>query len=263
LKLRVLSVFGPATLEDEGRPGFRRFGVPVGGAFDRESFHLANSALGNAPGAPAIEFALGTLELEAEEPGTLAIVGAAEAVKVNGTETACNRRFSVGSGDHVVILPPFRGLRTYIAVAGGIVAPRILGSVSGTQVHKGDLLVSAEDRTVEEQRYESPSSLSPRPLRCVSLVEEDWMSSQYTVSRNINRVGLRLDGPKPAIDARSRRSEPSVFGAVQLTEDRTVIIHGPDGPTIGGYKKIGCVLSQDLDRLAQLAPGDKVTFEKA
>jgi allophanate hydrolase subunit 2 len=60
---------------------------------------------------------------------------------------------------------------------------------------------------------------------------------------------------------RSGRSEPSVFGAVQVTEDRTLIVHGPDGPTIGGYIKLGGVIRADLDRLAQLAPGDDVAFE--
>jgi antagonist of KipI len=64
------------------------------------------------------------------------------------------------------------------------------------------------------------------------------------------------------IDSRSGRSEPSVFGAVQVTEDRTLIVHGPDGPTIGGYVKIGCVVRADLDQLGQLAPGDAVRFDR-
>jgi urea carboxylase len=97
-------------------------------------------------------------------------------------------------------------------------------------------------------------------LRVVALGDESWAQAEYTVGRNIDRVGLRLEGPKPMIDARSGRSEPSVFGAVQVTEDRTLIVHGPDGPTIGGYRKLGGVVRADLDRLGQLAPGDRVSF---
>jgi allophanate hydrolase subunit 2 len=98
-------------------------------------------------------------------------------------------------------------------------------------------------------------------LRAV-LCDDDgaWTEAEYTVGRNIDRVGLRFDGPKPMVDARSGTSEPSVFGAVQVTEDRTLIVHGPDGPTIGGYRKLACVVRADLDRVGQLAPGDRVRF---
>jgi allophanate hydrolase subunit 2 len=103
--------------------------------------------------------------------------------------------------------------------------------------------------------------LLDRPLRVV-LHDDDggWTGAEYTVGRNIDRVGLRFDGAKPMVDARSGRSEPSVFGAVQVTEDRTLIVHGPDGPTIGGYRKLAGVVRADLDRVGQLAPGDRVRF---
>jgi biotin-dependent carboxylase-like uncharacterized protein len=263
VRLVVRSVFGLASLQDGGRVGFRRFGVPVGGAFDRSSMRLANSLLGNALDATVLEFALGTMEMEVAEGGALAVVGAAPVLLVNGVERGSNCSFALKAGDVMSVQPPTRGLRTYVAVSGGFRSELILGSVSGAVVERGSELMSEEDRAVEPGALEElPDGLVERPLCVVVNGDDSWCSAEYRVSRNIDRVGLRLEGPKPMIDARAGRSEPSVFGAVQLTEDRTVIVHGPDGPTIGGYVKIGCVVRADLDRLGQLAPGDVVRFKR-
>ncbi len=264
MTLLVRSVFGLASLQDEGRPGFRRFGVPVGGAFDKESFHLANALLGNKTSAPAIEFALGTMELEAIDSGCVSVVGSAGCVLINGVRREMSAVLNLKRREVLSIQPPLRGLRTYVAASGGFVADSPLGSVSGALVERGVELVSAGDRSFPEAcRPLEIGSLEERPLR-VLLNDGDasWTDSSYVVGRSIDRVGLRLEGPKPMIDAASGRSEPSVFGAVQLTEDRTLIVHGPDGPTIGGYIKLGGVVRADLDRLAQLAPGDKVQFQR-
>jgi allophanate hydrolase subunit 2 len=261
VRLAVRSVFGLASLQDGGRVGYRRFGVPVGGAFDRSSMRLANSLMGNDLDAPVVEFALGTMELEALDSGCVAVVGAAEHVLLNGAKRAMNAVVRLRGGDLLTIVPPFRGLRTYIAVSGGFVAERVLGSVSGTVVDRGTELATASDRSFLDALDRTElMSLEARPLRVAVNGDDSWCGAEYRVSRHIDRVGLRLEGPKPMMDARAGRSEPSVFGAVQLTEDRTVIVHGPDGPTIGGYVKIGCVVRADLDRLGQLAPGEAVSF---
>lgn len=261
MKLRVVSVFGLATLQDEGRSGYRKFGVPVGGAFDKASFHAANEVLGNEAGATVVEFALGTLELEALEPGCLGVVGATEAVLVDGVSVGVNLAVEYKAGAKITVTPPKAGLRTYLSVPGGFVCEPVLGSASGAAVENGDVLSATHMQECAAGRLvQAPSSLSSRPLRVIPIGHDSWTAATYGVGRNLNRVGLRLDGPKPMIDAASGRSEPSVFGAVQLTEDRTLIIHGPDGPTIGGYKKIGCIVRADLDRVGQLAPGDEVQF---
>ena len=263
MRLRVLSVFGLASLQDAGRPGFRRFGVPTGGAFDRESHRLANAMLGVPPDSPVVEFALGTMEMEALADGCVAVVGACESVLVDGNDQGGNVRFCFRAGSRLTVTPPKRGLRTFIALPGGVASPQVLESASGAVVEAGtEISSAAQALSLDVLRLaRPPASLSPSPLRVVALGDDfGWMGAEYTVGRNIDRVGLRLEGPRPMVEVRSGRSEPSVFGVVQLTEDRSVIVHGPDGPTIGGYRKLGGVVRADLDRLAQLAPGDRVRF---
>jgi allophanate hydrolase subunit 2 len=223
-----------------------------------------NLALGNAEDAAAIEFALGTMVLEALDDATLCVAGASASISVDGGNRGTNRVVRCRAGSQITIAPPRTGLRTYVAVPGGFECKKILGSASGILVRQGDVLISQVEPTeTEETTVEAPSSLRPRALRVIAIGDASWMSGKYTVGRNLDRVGIRLEGPQPDGDLRSGRSEPSVFGAIQVTEDKTLIIHGPDGPTIGGYRKIGCIVSEDLDRVGQLAPGDPVQFERS
>lgn len=261
MRLNVKSLFGVASLQGFGHPGYRQFGVPKGGAFDRESLQLANALLNNAPGATAIEFALGTLELEVLEPGSLAVVGATAGALVDGAAQPLQSAFVCKEGSTVTVLPPVNGLRTYIALAGGVGAPK--ETLVTNTLDAGDVLVSSEDRsTTARHLAQSPTSLRNSRLRVLVLRDEgEWFDKEFMVGRNIDRTGLRLDGPKPELEAKSGTSEPSAMGAVQLTEDHTLIVHGPDGPTIGGYIKLGCVASADHDRLGQLAPGERIEFE--
>lgn len=265
MRVEVLELFGHATLQDAGRPGFRRFGVPPGGAFDGESLRLANGLLDNEPFAPAVEFAVGTMRLKCIDYGNIAVVGACPGLVINGAERSSNSRLALRPGDEVTLLPPRKGLRTYVALPGGVEAERVLGSASGLPVARGDVLAGSAGSPpdmLEESLVAPPSSLAGGGLRVVPMVpEEGWCHNRYTASNDMDRVGIRLEGPKPETDARSGESEPSVFGAIQLTEGCRLIIHGPDGPTIGGYVKLGVVIRADLDRLAQVRPGDTVEFE--
>lgn len=260
----MLSVFGLASLQDGGRFGYRGFGVPVGGAFDQESYRLANALVGARLDSTEVEFALGTMEMEALDDGCMAVVGACGSVLIDGVDQGGGVRFSFRAGAKVTVTPPKSGLRSYVALPGGVVCRQVLGSSSGVVIEAGSVLESvAEAWPVRMKRLsEPPGSMRERPLRVVLHDDDDgaWTGAEYTVGRNIDRVGLRFDGPKPMVDARSGTSEPSVFGAVQVTEDRTLIVHGPDGPTIGGYRKLACVVRADLDRVGQLAPGDRVRF---
>lgn len=260
----MTELFGHATVQDAGRPGHRKFGVPPGGAFDTECLQIANALLGNAAFDPAIEFALGTMSFRCEEGGRVAVVGACPHFVVNGEQKRGNDVVDLLSCDTITLAPPVVGLRTYVALAGGVACDKILGSASGNAVQKGDVVSSVADAT-QSVSFDAPtpSTLSDRALRVMTTSDEDaWTRETYEVTNQIDRVGLRLDGPTPSNSAEAGDSEPSVFGAVQLTSGGGLIVHGPDGPTIGGYVKLGVVIRADLDRLGQLRPGDKISFEK-
>ena len=262
MKIEIGRMIGIASLEDAGRPGRRKHGVPPGGAFDRESFDLANALVQNEPGAPSIEFALGTLEFEALEAGAIAVVGGARDVSVDEKSYPARSLLQLQKGNRVEIGPPVAGLRTYVAAPGGWCAKLILGSASGTIVDTSDVLCSAETRSVAHPTTlaDEPDSMTSRPLRYIG--PDDSLTGHYRVTREINRVGLRLRGTPVASAPATEISEPSVFGAIQASEDGTIMIHGPDGPTIGGYRKLGTIIRADLDRLGQLMAGATVYFER-
>lgn len=262
MALKVIELFGQATLQDAGRPGYRKFGVPVGGAFDRESLSCANELLGNTVDALAIELALGVLTLEATSPIVISVVGASNDVTVNGKSGGGNRSIALAEGDRLRIGPPQSGLRTVIALPGGVKGPTVLGSRLGPVVRVGDTLVANGEVSAEPRALGRPlQSLKGGPLRVIALDQETgWFDKTYKASQLMDRVGIRLEGDAGFIETGSGRSEPSVIGVVQVTGDGRLVIHGPDGPTIGGYRKVGCVVSADLDRVGQIAPGNTVTF---
>ncbi|MCH7905284.1 MAG: biotin-dependent carboxyltransferase family protein [Armatimonadetes bacterium] len=262
MKIEIGRMIGIASLEDAGRPGRRKHGVPPGGAFDRESFALANALVRNDLGAPSIEFALGTLEFEALEAGAIAVVGGARDVSVDEKTYPARSLLQLRKGDRVEIGPPVVGLRTYVAAPGGWCAKPILGSASGTIVDSGDVLCSAETRSAAQPTSlaDEPASMTSRRLRYIG--PDEALHGQYQVTREINRVGLRLRGTPVASAPATEISEPSVFGSIQASEDGTIMIHGPDGPTIGGYRKLGTIIRADLDRLGQLMAGAAVYFER-
>lgn len=266
MALKIIELFGSAVLVDAGRPGFRKYGVPVGGAFDRECFRLANTLIENQPCATALEFALGTITFEATEDTTIAIVGAAEYFEINNTRHAANCCTTITKGSILRIAPRKNGLRTYLALQGGIAGNPILGSYSGIVLNKGDSLRANRPNEIGGDLISGirPTSLQNKPFRVTLLsLEVNWLNQQYQASHHLDRVGIRLLGDSGIENTRSITSEPSVFGIVQLTEDAQLILHGPDGPTITGYRKIACIVEEDLDRLGQIAPNDEVTFESA
>lgn len=208
------------------QPGRRHFGVPPGGPADEESFRLALALLGSA--APVYEVALVAASFEVSEPSLVAIVGAA------GKHTV--RAFP---GEPVHVPTPVTGCRTYVAER---------------PLRQGEM---------PKRLAEAPGSLFRGPIRYVTGPEGEGASltGNWRVTPNSDRRGIRLTGiPLPT---RSEMpSSPTPVGTIQLANDGMPIVLGWDGPTIGGYPRIGVVISADLDRLGQLAPGHETTFEE-
>ena len=270
------------TIQDLGRPGYRASGVPLSGAADRVSLAVANSLVGNPPGAAAIECTLLGPTLRFDKAATVALAGAAFPGLPSG------RAIAVAAGTELALGHVTAGCRGYLAVAGGIDVLEVLGSRStfvpaglggfaGRVLRAGDRLAAGEAGAVTAASGGLPLQLAtvrrPRVLRVVPGEHADWFSDAawgktFRTSSRSNRMGVRLDGQPLAgaegVDraaAGSLRSIPVFPGAVQVPPDGGPIILLADAQTIGGYPVFGHVITADLPVAAQLRPGDEVCWQ--
>ncbi len=275
----IVAVGPLALIEDLGRHGLGALGVPAGGAADRVAHRLANRLVGNPEDAATIEVLLGRLELRAISDLLVAATGAPAPLAVSGRPVAWAAPVHVPAGARITIGVPDHGVRSYLAVRGGVAADRVLGSRSGDPttglgpppLRVGDLLrvgsdpgyvVRSSDLTSSAHRWGGVT------LRVVLGPADDWFDSAsiarlttttWRVSSHSDRVGVRLDGGtlqrrRPG----ERPSEGVVRGAVQVPASGEPLIFLADHPTTGGYPVIGVVVDDDTDLLAQCRPGDTV-----
>jgi biotin-dependent carboxylase-like uncharacterized protein len=266
---------GPfASIQDGGRSGYAGLGVPRSGAFDRAAFRLANRLVGNRADAAAIEATLGGLVLRVRDAVTLALCGAACPGFEWGAAT------TLPPGAIVRLGAPGVGLRSYLAVRGGIAAAAELGSrstdtLSGlgpAPLRRGDALAVATDCADEVSGASAAPTPARRRLRVVPGPRDDWFTAaaltrltrtSWIVRADSNRIGLRLDGPRlDRVRTDELSSEPTLPGALQVPPDGRPILLGPDAPVTGGYPVIAVVREGELDAAAQLRPGDRVTFTR-
>jgi biotin-dependent carboxylase-like uncharacterized protein len=253
----------------EPRLRSRRLGVPVGGAMDRATFELANALVGNAPETPGIEFAVRGPTLRANVGLTAVILGAPFLVNVAGGCVPSGQSFAVSAGQAIEIRGTPVGMRAYLAVAGGIDSPDVLGSRGGFSPLVAGEVLKCDSRPAPLRRLDPncPFLQASRnwTLRLLPGPQHDWfpeLKDTYTVSTASDRMGIRLDGPRLTFPDREMISEPVVPGAIQITRDGQPIILGVDGQTIGGYPKIAHVIDADFDLLGRMMPGDRVHFDR-
>lgn len=269
---------GPfTTVQDQGRPGFRAWGVPVGGVFDAGSAALANALLGNPPGSAVVEMTLAGGDFEALAPLALAIAGASLAAKIVGRDgreaplrpPLC---FPLARGERLVLGGTRDGARAYLAALGGWQTRPVLGSRSSeTPLRAGDLLPCAPGwtpvRHAGQCLVRSPNP-ETKPLRVIDGPDSARLGPcpirpdrVYRVGRRSDRMGLRLEGPAWEVDAEPDRvSAPVAPGAVQIAGGRPLLLGVACG-TMGGYPHVAHVISADLDRVGQARPGDQLRFE--
>jgi biotin-dependent carboxylase-like uncharacterized protein len=267
------------TVQDRGRTGLAHLGVARAGALDRPAADLANRLVGNDEEAAVLELTFGGLEVTATTGCWVAVTGAVAAVTVDGRVRGHAQAEFVPAGATLRVDTPSRGVRSYLAVAGGIDVPLVLGSRStDTLAWVGPPRV--EDETVlevgagagEPAPHDTPRPPETGPLRIDAGPREDWFDAgalaslcdaTYTVATDSNRIGLRLDGP-PLPRARTGElpSEGMVLGAVQVPPDGRPVVFLADHPPTGGYPVIGVVRPGDLWQCAQLRPGDEVRFTR-
>lgn len=274
-----------STLQDLGRPGLMSLGVAEAGALDRSAARQANRLVGNTAGAAVIESLNGGLALEAGTDQVLAVTGADVGLTIampdgREREPLVCAPFLLRAGEVLRQSAPATGLRSYTAVRGGFAAEEVLGSRS-TDSMSGlgpEPLATGTPLAVAAQAPASPvgdpeslrRAASPEVLRIRPGPRDDWFgaeglerlcSSDWTVSAQSNRIGLRLDGP--ALQ-RTREgelpSEGTVGGALQVPPSGLPVLFLADHPVTGGYPVIAVVVSADLDRAAQLPPGSTVRF---
>ncbi|HWG22891.1 biotin-dependent carboxyltransferase family protein [Actinospica sp.] len=271
--IHVLSPGPLTTVQDLGRPGLASVGVGPSGAADRGSLRLANRLVGNPEDAAALELTYGGLRIRFDAAATIALTGApCPGVAMNGP-------VHVAAGQELAVGIPSEGLRTYLAVRGGIDVPEVLGSRS-TDVLAGigpavletgmRLPIGSPGKDFPNVDLAPPTGLGPAVLRVLPGPRDDWFvpdalasltESAYVVTKDSNRVGVRLDGPELKRRVSGELpSEGAVCGALQVPPDGRPILFLADHPVTGGYPVIAVVADADLDRAGQLRAGDGVRF---
>lgn len=283
--LEVVSPGAMASIQDLGRHGLRRVGVPTAGALEPGWLRLANALAGNEQDAPAIEFLGGGLSLRAlEHPVRIALAGyfRAEVVAAGGRRRLDSwRSVTLAPGETLRCTHLTAGRVAYLALAGMRVPPQ-LGSAStyaraGLGGVDGGLLLAgvrflAGGCSGDEKGLPAPPLADPAPIRVVLGPQDDYfepasiaclLSAAYQVSPAADRMGMRLDGPL----LRHRRekgveitSDATVPGSIQVPAQGQPIVLLADGQTAGGYAKIATVISADLPRLGVMAPGQVLHF---
>ena len=276
------------TIQDLGRPGHRKFGVPPSGAMDRFALAAANRLVGNPEGAAALECALTGPTLLALQPCLVAVTGADFTPSLNGAEIPLWTGVYLPAGARLSFAGRRWGARCYVAVSGGLAASRWLGSSSTyLLVEKGGL----EGRTLEAGDTLRIPGPAPRPLvagrhlarrlrpeygrepaldsipgphhsRLSRASRTAAWSSTFEISRDADRMGFRLQGPRLEVSGRELLSIGLTAGAVQLPIGGQPILLMADHQTAGGYPVVIAVTRAALPLAAQLLPGDLLTFRE-
>lgn len=277
---------GPlTTVQDPGRRGWRRFGVPTGGVMDQVSAALANFLVGNPPDAAVLEFMLwgGTFEVVADSC-RLAITGGLFPISAAGQWMASNRSFRLRRGDLLRIDHTPNAAWGYLAVAGGISVPPFLGSfathvpsklggLNGRALLQDDelpLALSSAAHGLDRALYRRNRPLDA-PIRVILGPQDDmfdpttvelFLQSAWRVTHQANRMGYRLEGPSlDAAQGATFVSDGMMPGSIQVPGSGQPIVLLRDGPSTGGYLKIACIISADLDTIAQRGPGSWIRFQ--
>jgi biotin-dependent carboxylase-like uncharacterized protein len=279
-RLRVERTGALATVQDLGRPGHAHLGVGRSGAADRASLRLANRLVGNAEGAAGIEVVLGGFAVRTDHPLLVALTGATCPVRVAGRSRGMYGPVQLADGDRLELGSPTAGLRTYLAVRGGVEVLPVLGSRS-TDTMSGlgpDPLSEGDALPVGDEHGAAPGvDLAPQPELPDELVlrvrigpRDDWFAdgeverlcrTAWQVSSDTDRVGIRLTGETLRRRGDDElKSEAMVRGAIQVPRGGQPIILSADHPVTGGYPVIGVVTPADTDRASQARPGQAVRF---
>ncbi len=268
------------TLQDGGRHGYRSYGIPTSGFMDALSAQQANFIVGNPTRETLIEMIQVGATLEFLTSATIALTGAGMEAQLNGQSVRRFEAIEVNQGDLLELGKTTKHMIGYLAIAGQWDIPKVLGSTStflrakiggidGRQLQKGDIIRLECKATAKTQSLPEHQIRAFAPGRKIRLMEtaesnpelSNWLeSTAFTVTRQWDRMGIRLEGNAPSIQARHILSSPITVGTMQLPPDGQPIIVMADGQTTGGYPRIATVIKADLPYLAQQQPGTPLHF---
>jgi biotin-dependent carboxylase-like uncharacterized protein len=288
--MSVLHVVKPGlltTIQDRGRWGYQSYGVPVAGPMDQISHRIANAIVGNHAAAATLEITLIGPELEFEDERAVAISGALFELTLDGQPVPLNQPIVVAAGSRLRFGRRVRSARAYLAVEGGFDVPSVfesrathvtsgMGGIDGRALSTGDRLpLGPRHRTRTTARVDVRSLVElwsgPHPrLRVMPGPNQESFTSDaldilqsapYSIGTNSDRMGFRLEGPLlTPTRGGDIISDATPLGALQVPSSGQPILLMADRQTTGGYPKIATVISADISRAGQLAPGDTLSF---
>ena len=285
-KILVLREGINSTFQDLGRNNFYHIGLPFSGAMDKRNYLIANKLVGNKQNEAVIEFAYQGPLIKIDDGNiNFAISGDIKFnIKKNGNLITgdCYKNYNLSKGDEVDIISTNKSVYGYFAVSGGFDLKNNFGSFSthvrsnvgannGNKIQKDekfflkDFKVKVANKSL---KYMNSKIEYIRILKgtnfdyFIEQSKKEFTSKEFLVSKLSDRMGMRLEGPKiKNFKETNIRSEGLIKGVIQVPADGNPIIMLSDHGTIGGYPKIGVVISADYDRLVQTPPGKKIKFE--
>ena len=291
MSVKVIIPGALTTVQDAGRYGYQSSGIQTSGVMDHKTYEEANALVGNTGGEAVLEATLfgGMMEVTADT--VAAVTGADMEPKVNNVPCGMNRPVLLRAGDTLSLDMAKSGCRSYIAFAGGVDVPVVLGSRStnmkcrmggyeGRPLQTGDAFETGlwgeeaaeryeevRDRSFPAEAYTSPIEVrvieGPQAEYFTEKGKETFYSARYTISDQSDRMGYRLEGEAiESVDGTDIISDGIAFGAVQVPASGRPIVLLADRQTTGGYAKIATVCSFDIPRLVQGKPGDTVCFRR-
>jgi biotin-dependent carboxylase-like uncharacterized protein len=279
----VISTIGPASsVQDGGRYGAQRYGLTPSGAMDRLALAAANTLVGNAPFAAAIEIGpFGATFTAREGAVRIGLAGAERVAGISGRVVACDTSMTLADGETLTLGFARRGSFTYLAIEEGIAGEPMFGSLAVNAraglgspyprpLQAGDELQTVATRSVSEHRIELPAR-EAGPIRVAMGPQDDefgneaielFLESEWKISATSDRMGYRLEGPVIRhLHGHNIVSDGTVNGSIQVPGNGAPIVLMPDRGTSGGYPKIATVISADLGRFAQIPAGQSFRFK--
>ena len=282
--LKVINPGMFTSLQDKGRFGYRKFGIPTSGAMDEQAMEDVNRIVGNPINSPVIECTFEGGKYEFNSNAVIAITGADNEVTINGEQVPRYKALSVNKEDLLSIGHPKRGIRNYLTIQGIWKAPKVMNSYStyvpgafggfaGRMLEAGDILewneldepVPAISPDIQIPYFSSKLSLHVYTGPEWEILNEqqktELLNAEFTVDTTSNRMAIRFSGLSVAHSFEDMKSAAVAPGIIQLPPSGLPILLMKDAQTIGGYPRILYVAEYHLWRAGQLAPGDTIRFD--